>query len=122
MILAVTRSGLGGDPVVAVLAAYLLVVEVVATLRRSVDTEGAFLRAFLAGLGSLAVVGWLATVHSLRADTPRPWTDPVGLWAWRSAFVTGLLALVLGGWLRRLPGLGPLWRRELPWGVAEPVR
>ena len=121
-LLALTRAGLGGDPLLAVLAAYLGLVEVVATLRRSVDTDGTLLRGFLSGLGALVVVMWLALVHVVRADTPAVWSEPLGTWAWRAAFTTALLSLVLGGWLRRLPGLGPLWRKEEPWGFAEHAR
>ncbi|QDU69028.1 hypothetical protein [Engelhardtia mirabilis] len=122
VLLALTRAGLSGDPVVAVLAAYLALVVVVSSLRASVNTDGTVLRGFLSGLGALAVVGWLALVDLVRADTPVGWSQPLGEWAWRAAFSTALLSFVFGGWLRRLPGLGPLWRKERPWGFAEPAR
>ena len=39
-----------------------------------------------------------------------------------AAAATAAFSFLLGGWLRRLPGIGPLWKKELPWGVAVPVR
>lgn len=122
VVLALVRAGLGGDPPLAVLAAYLALAEFVAALRRSVDTDGALLRGLLSGVGALAVVGWLTTVHAVRADTPMDWSAPLATWAWRAAFTTAALAVGFGGWLRRLPGLGPLWRKEVPWGVAAHAR
>ena len=73
VIVALTRSALSVEPLFATLAGYLLLAELVATLRSSVDTEEPLLRTSLAGVGSALLVAWFGFVHSVRADAPAPW-------------------------------------------------
>lgn len=121
-VLALTRSALSADPLLATLPAYLLLSELVAGLRRTVDTETWPLRTSLAALGGAAVSAWLVAVHLARAGTPAPWAlEPLER-VMPMAASTAMFSLVLGGWLRRLPGIGPLWRKEHPWVVAAQGR
>ncbi|MEO0652430.1 MAG: hypothetical protein AAFZ65_17280 [Planctomycetota bacterium] len=122
VILALVRSALSTEPLFATLVAYLLLGELVAALRAAVDTEGAALRTVLAFAGSIAVVVWFGAVHGAREGTPAPLAFGLADRVAPTAVSTALVALALGGWLRRLPGIGPLWKKELPWGVAAPVR
>lgn len=122
LVLALVRSALSTEPLFAILAAYLFLGELVATLRASVDTEGPALRTVLAFLGSMGVALWFGLVQGAREGTPAPLAFGLPDRILPTAISTACVALLFGGWLRRLPGIGPLWKKELPWGVAAPVR
>ena len=108
LVLALARSALSTEPLVATLVAYLALGEVVATVRASVDTEGPFLRTLLAFVGSAAVVAWFSVVHEVRDGAPAPLAFGLGARVAPVAISTAAVAFLLGGWLRRLPGIGPL--------------
>ena len=122
VVVALARVALTAEPVVAVLAAHLALAEFVALLRRSIDTEERWLRTTLAGFGAGAYHLWMGAVHTARSDTPADWTVGPLEAGLPVAVSTALLAALFGGWLRRLPGIGPLWKKEHPWGVAAHAR
>jgi hypothetical protein len=122
LLLGLVRASQSADPWPAILCAYLALASLVSLLRRVVDTDRRVWRTVLGGCGAVGVAAWLLAVDGLRADTPAPWARAFGPWIWSTGLCTAAAGLLGGGLLRRLPGIGPLWRRAQPWGIDARTR
>jgi hypothetical protein len=109
LLAALARASLSMDAPLPLLTGFLAIGALTNLVRHFVDLRGPFARAGLAAVGAPALAAWLALVHAAR--TGEPLLMDLGDLA-RLGFSSGLLALVAGDLLARLPGLSPLRRRS----------
>jgi hypothetical protein len=112
---------------IAVIACLLMCTLVVRASHGVVEITRPLPRALIAGCAVLLAHAWFALVHSVRVDAADPLSrtadaqrfDVLGelLRALPAAAATALVALLLGGVVTRLPGLGPFARRRA-WRVS----
>lgn len=110
LLAALARASLSIEEPLPLLTGFLALGALANLLRHFVDLRGPFARAALAAGGAPALAAWTALAAAARAEQPIL-LDGADLW--RLAFASGLLTLVAGDLLARLPGLSPLRRR--PW-------
>ncbi|MCC7012580.1 MAG: hypothetical protein IT454_08470 [Planctomycetes bacterium] len=128
---AAARCATSIDAPVAIVAAALALTTLARIWRGVVELGNPIPRALLAASCACALHVWFALVHHVRfvaaataqAETAGRGFDPLGELAHAApgAAASALVALVLGPWLARLPGLGALGRRR-PWQVTASSR
>lgn len=115
LVVALARAALSADPTAALFLGYALVALCAAAIAGVVCVERAVPGAFLAGLGGAWLAFLLPAAAELRSGAVVGEVWPRVL---TTAAATALVALLLGGRLRALPGLGPLWQEEGRWLLA----
>jgi len=108
LVAALARKSLSIDPAAAILFGMLALGGVAHALRSVVEIGGPFWRTLLSCAGAVGFSLWLQLVRAARHGSTGLELEP-GALAW-SAVASALVALALGGFLVRLPGLSPLRR------------
>lgn len=128
---ALSRCAVSIETPIACVACAVGVTLFVRIARAGIEIGNPIPRTLLAFSCSLVVELWFVLVRAVRLDAQAAHSaakssipfDLLGELSrvWPTAAATGLCALLAGGWIFRLPGLAPLWRRRA-WQVSASSR
>jgi hypothetical protein len=112
LLVALARAGFAADPPAVVAAGTLCAFGLFAVLRTALEIDRALPRALLCALAAWLSAELLlaARTAALAAQAPAVAVD--GVRVWPAALLTGAACLLGTPLGRKLPGLGPLWRRR----------
>jgi len=112
LLLAAARISLSGDPPIAVFAGLLFIFGAARWFRRTLDLERPIPIGVFSGAAAVAFMLWLEIAQEARLAGAGVFPELTAADLWCVALATGLVGLGLGRSLTRLPGLGPLMRRN----------